>query len=53
MTPNRALSGDVNRNYSDISKAKRMLGFSPEFDLDRGLRNTFEYFRQKKQIFNR
>jgi len=45
--------GDVNRNYSDISKAKRMLGFSPEFDLDRGLKNTFEYFRRKKQIFNR
>jgi UDP-glucose 4-epimerase len=39
--------GDVKRNYSDISKAKRLLGFSPGFDLHMGLRNTFEYFRQK------
>jgi len=36
--------GDVKRNYSDISKAKRMLGFIPGFDLDTGLKNTFEYF---------
>lgn len=41
--------GDVKRNYSDISKAKRMLGFSPKFDLDRGLKNTFEYFRLKNE----
>jgi UDP-glucose 4-epimerase len=45
--------GDVKRNYSDISKAKRMLGFSPEFDLDRGLKNTFEYFRQKNRYLNK
>jgi UDP-glucose 4-epimerase len=37
--------GDVKRNYSDISKARQMLGFSPEFSLDEGLLNTFEYFR--------
>ncbi len=37
--------GDVQRNFSDISKAKRVLGFSPEFDLERGLKNTLEYFR--------
>lgn len=41
--------GDVKRNYSDISKAKQMLGFLPEFSLDRGLRNTFEYFRLKNE----
>jgi UDP-glucose 4-epimerase len=41
--------GDVKRNYSDISKAKRMLGFSPEHDLDKGLKNTFEYFRLKNE----
>jgi len=41
--------GDVKRNYSDISKAKRMLGFSPKFDLDNGLKNTFEYFRLKNE----
>ncbi|MBI5308078.1 MAG: GDP-mannose 4,6-dehydratase, partial [Planctomycetes bacterium] len=36
--------GDVRRNYSDISKAGRLLGYSPEVDLDAGLINTFEYF---------
>jgi UDP-glucose 4-epimerase len=38
--------GDVKRNYSDISKARRLLGFSPEFDLDRGLKNTLNYFKK-------
>lgn len=37
--------GDMRRNYSDISKAKRILGYEPRFDLDRGLKHTFEYFR--------
>ncbi len=41
--------GDVKRNYSDISKAKRMLGFSPGFDLDKGLKNTFDYFRLRSK----
>ena len=41
--------GDVKRNYSDISKAKKMLGFSPDFNLDKGLKNTFEYFRPKNK----
>lgn len=39
--------GDVKRNYSDISKAQKMLGFSPDFDLDKGLKNTLDYFRLK------
>lgn len=37
--------GDVKRNYSDISKARTMLGFEPKFDLRNGLRETFEYFK--------
>jgi UDP-glucose 4-epimerase len=39
--------GDVKRNYSDIAKAKRVLGFEPQFDLDRGLAKTLEYFMAK------
>ena len=42
--------GDVKRNYSDISKARQMLGFSPEFSLDEGLLNTFEYFRLNNKL---
>ncbi len=36
--------GDIRRNYSDISKAKTLLGFEPKFSLDEGLEKTFEYF---------
>jgi len=39
--------GDVKRNYSDISKAQRILGFSPDYTLEKGLQNTFEYFKLK------
>ena len=41
--------GDVRRNYSDISKAQRILGFSPGFDLDKGLMNTLEYFKLRSK----
>lgn len=37
--------GDVRRNYSDISKAKRILGYEPKYDLESGLKKTFNYFR--------
>ena len=36
--------GDVMRNYSDTSKAARMLGWRTEVDLDEGLRRTVEWF---------
>ena len=36
--------GDVKRNYSDTSKAKKILGWSPEISQDIGLVNTVEYF---------
>ena len=39
--------GDVRRNYSDISKAKKILGYKPKYDLDKGLRATFEYFKNR------
>jgi UDP-glucose 4-epimerase len=40
--------GDVRRNYSDISKARRMLGYEPVYDLGSGLRITFRYFKLTK-----
>lgn len=40
--------GDVRRNFSDISKAKMMLGWEPKFHLSKGLQETFEYFRTGK-----
>jgi UDP-glucose 4-epimerase len=36
--------GDVMRNYSDTSKAARMLGWRSEVDLEEGLRRTVDWF---------
>ncbi len=40
-------AGDVQRNYADTSKARRLLGWKPEVDLDEGLRRTVEWFMEK------
>lgn len=39
--------GEVKRNYSDISKARRMLGFAPKVGLEEGLENTLLWFLDK------
>ncbi len=39
--------GDVKRNYSDISKAGKILGYAPVFGLEGGLKATFDYFRSR------
>ena len=36
--------GEIRRNYSDISKAKKCLGFDPKYDLEQGLKKTFLWF---------
>ncbi len=41
-------AGDVKRNYSDTSKAKSMLGWTPQFDLAGGLSCTVDYFLQNE-----
>lgn len=49
-------AGDVKRNYSDISKAKKMLGFEPRVNLTEGLKVTFDWFisseEYRKEGFN-
>jgi UDP-glucose 4-epimerase len=39
--------GDVMRNYSDTSKAARMLGWRSEVDLEEGLRRTVDWFMDR------
>lgn len=39
--------GEIIRNYSDISKAKKALNFNPETDIMQGLENTFNWFVNK------
>lgn len=41
---NSPRKGDINRNYSDISKARILLGYKPNYTLEEGLRITFDYF---------
>ena len=45
--------GEILRNYSDISKARKMLGFEPKWSLERGLKATFEWFIENKDSGNR
>lgn len=37
-------TGDVARNFSDTSKARRTLAWQPEMDMDEGLRRTIRFF---------
>jgi len=39
--------GDVRRNVSDISKARRVLGYRPAFEIHAGLKATFGYFKDQ------
>ena len=41
-----ARAGDVQRNYSSISKAKSLLGWQPSVSLERGLAATWQWFRE-------
>lgn len=41
--------GDVRRNYSDISKARSLLGWEAECDLSKGLSETVAWFLDQKQ----
>jgi nucleoside-diphosphate-sugar epimerase len=36
--------GDIRDSLSDISKAKKVLGYSPRFSLEEGLPRVIEYF---------
>lgn len=41
-------AGDVLHNYSDISKAREMLGYEPGYSLADGLLETFHYFYESQ-----
>ena len=39
--------GDVRHTLADVSKAKRLLGYTPLVDFDEGLRRTVQFFRSE------
>ena len=42
--PDRA--GDIKHSNADISKARRMLGYDPDWSFDRGIRAAIEWYRE-------
>ena len=44
-----ARMGDVKRNFSDISKAKKILSWQPDDDLATGLKKTVEWFTNQEK----
>jgi len=37
--------GDIRHSNADISKAKRLLGYSPEYDFERGINEAIEWYK--------
>jgi len=42
-----ARTGELYRNYLNIEKASRILGWKPSYDLQKGLTKTLDYFKAK------
>ena len=38
--------GDIKHSNADISKAKKILGYHPEYDVDRGLEKAIEWYKE-------
>ena len=37
--------GEIKRNYSDITKAKNVLGFSPQVSIKDGVKSVYNWFK--------
>ena len=44
--------GDVDHTQADISKAKKILKFSPKIKIDDGLKNQIEYLKNHLKLYN-
>jgi UDP-glucose 4-epimerase len=45
-------TGEVGRFVADTSKARRILGFEPEYDLGRGIERTVEWYRANDHLLD-
>ena len=41
--------GDVPQTFADISKARRLLGYNPQIEIETGLHRFIEWFREHRQ----
>ena len=42
--------GDVNETYADISKARKLLGYNPQFPIERGLEEFWKWYQKNREI---
>jgi UDP-N-acetylglucosamine 4-epimerase len=42
--------GDVKNSLADISKAERLLGYTPAVSVEDGLKKTFEWYKLRRQV---
>lgn len=47
----RPLKSEVKRLWADTKKAKELLGWSPEYSLESGLKETIKWFKANKDIY--
>lgn len=40
--------GDVHHSHADIGKAVRLLGYAPEWDFERGIKETIRWYRENQ-----
>jgi UDP-glucuronate 4-epimerase len=45
--------GDVPKTFADISKAKKLLGYTPDTKLKDGLKKFYQWFLENKELLNR
>jgi UDP-glucuronate 4-epimerase len=45
--------GDVPTTYADISKAKRLLGYSPRVTIEEGIRKFFRWYKNSIPNFEK
>lgn len=43
--------GDIKHSHASVEKAKRMLGYNPSYNLEQGLRKSYEWYLKNKMIF--
>ena len=42
--------GDVNKTYSDISKAKKLIGYEPKVSFEEGIRKFIEWYKETNNV---
>ncbi|GAH12962.1 unnamed protein product [marine sediment metagenome] len=42
-------SGDVERTYADVSKAEKLLGYSPKVSIEEGIEKFVKWYLNQKE----